>query len=247
MKLTAIVLTHNNQLSLEQCLSSLSFADEIVVVDDQSQDKTKLIAEKFKVRWLERKLTNFASQRNWAIKQAEGGWVLMIDADEQVTPELAREIKSVIKQAEYSAFRIKRLNYFFGKKIVHGGYWPDWQTRLFKLDQFDKFSGRIHESAYFHGPLGSLSRPLIHRSHNSLKECLEKSLFWTKLEADEFIKANHPPITWWRILKVMIWEFNYRYFKKLGFLDGYVGLVESLIQAMNRFYVYQQVWEAQQK
>jgi hypothetical protein len=76
---------------------------------------------------------------------------------------------------------------------------------------------------------------------------LAKSIVWTKKEARGFIKAGHPPVTWWRLLKVMVWEFCYRYFKKLGFLDGYIGLVESLLQAMNRFFVYQQVWEMQRQ
>ncbi len=192
-------------------------------------------------------MVNFSKQRNLAIKQEKSDWVLFLDSDEKVSDQLFQEIKSSIKNSSYSAYQVKRLNYFFGKQIKHGGYWPDWQTRLFKVKDFRRFVGTVHESPEFIGQLGELDNYLIHFSHNNLIECFQKSLSWTKREAEEFIKANHPRITWWRIIKVMIWEFCYRYFKKLGFLDGYVGFIESLIQAINRFFVYQQIWELQQK
>jgi glycosyltransferase involved in cell wall biosynthesis len=247
MKLSVIVLTHNSEAVLSDCLKSLAFGDEIIVVDSGSTDATEKIALSYSARVVKRRLLSFASQRNWALKQAKFPWVLMIDSDERVPEKLAGEIKTAIKTDESSAYRMKRQNYFFGKKVRHGGYWPDWQTRLFKVEDFVKYVGAIHESPRFKGKLGSLVTPLTHYSHNSISECLEKSRVWTKKEAEAFIKAGHPKITWWRIVKVMIWEFCYRYFKKLGFLDGYVGFIESVIQATNRFYVYQQVWELQQK
>ena len=245
MKLSAVVLTHNSGAVIGDCLQSLSFTDEIIVVDSGSADNTLALA--VSARIYKRKLVSFSAQRNFAIKQAKYPWVLMIDSDERVPDKLAKEIKTVISLDSFSAYRMKRLNYFFGKEMKHGGYWPDWQTRLFRVKDFLKYTGTVHESPYFNGLLGSLKTHLIHFSHNNISECLEKSIVWTKKEAEQFIKAGHPPITWWRLLKVIVWEFCYRYFKKLAILDGYVGLVESLLQAMNRFYVYQQVWEQQQK
>lgn len=245
MKLSAVVLTHNSESVLGDCLRSLNFADEIIVVDAGSTDATAKIAAGLAAKVLQKKLISFAAQRNFGIRQAKYGWVLMIDSDERVTGELAEEIKLAIRTDAFSAYRMKRLNYFFGRAMKHGGYWPDWQTRLFKVKAFKQFTGSVHESPHFNGQLGSFKNHLTHFSHNNLSECLAKSIVWTKKEAEAFIRAKHPPVTWWRLLKVMVWEFSYRYFKKLGFLDGYVGLVESLVQAMNRFYVYQQVWELQ--
>lgn len=246
MKVSAVVLTHNSSAVIGDCLRSLNFVDEIIVVDDDSTDSTEKIAAGFSAKIFKKKLVSFASQRNFAISQAKSSWVLMIDSDERVPDQLAEEIKLAVKTDETSAYRMKRLNYFFGRVMKHGGYWPDWQTRLFKVEDFKKYTGAIHESSHFNGQLGSLKSALTHFSHNNISECLTKSISWTKKEAAEFIKANHPPVTWWRILKVMLWEFCFRYFKKLAILDGYIGLVESLLQAMNRFFVYQQVWERQQ-
>lgn len=247
MKLSAVVLTHNSSAVIGACLKSISFADEIIVIDSGSTDSTGKIAASFSAKVFQKKLVSFAGQRNFGISRARFPWVLMVDSDERVSEKLAGEIKAAIKTDKHSAYRFKRLNYFFGRKIKHGGYWPDWQTRLFLVKDFRKFTGSIHESAHFNGSLGSFENPLTHFSHNTISECFRKSIPWTKKEAEAFIKAGHPPVTWWRIIKVMVWEFCYRYFKKKGFLDGYVGLIESLIQAINRFLVYQQVWELQQR
>ena len=246
MRISVIVLTHNSAVTIQDCLHSVrEIAEEIIVIDDLSTDKTTAIAEKFSARIYPRKLVSFAQQRNYAVKLAQCPWVLIIDSDEIATPELIREIKAV--RSNHSAYRMRRRNYFFGRPVKHGGWWPDWQTRLFKVKNFSGYSGDIHETPQFQGSLGSFAAHLLHYSHNNLKEGLEKSIKWTKTEAVEFIKSGHPPITWWQIIKVTVWEFSYRYFKKLGLLDGYVGLIESIIQAINRFFVYQQIWELQQK
>lgn len=245
MKLSVIVLTHNSGATLKNCLQSVSWADEIIIVDDNSTDNTVALAKSFSAKILPRKLIGFASQRNFGFQAASCPWVLFVDSDEVVPQNLIPEIKSALAQADFSAYQLKRLNYFYNHPMKHGGYWPDWQTRLFKKEAFIGYSGAIHESPRFKGKLGSLSGHLIHYSHQNLSVGLIKSAHWTRLEAQAFVKAHHPPITWWRIVKVMVWEFCYRYFKKLGFLDGYVGFIESFIQAMNRFFVYQQVWELQ--
>lgn len=246
MKLSVVILTHNSSQAITSCLDSVKTADEIIIFDDHSSDNTLSLAKPYKPVVVSHRLTSFAHQRNLAFKKVTSGWVLFLDSDEKLPPQLFKEIKSVIKTSPHSAYRMKRLNYFFHKPIRHGGYWPDWQTRLFKIKDFKEFTGSVHETPHFSGSLGDLNGHLIHFSHNNLAEGLQKSILWTKKEAQQFIKAGHPPVTWWRIIKVMIWEFCFRYFKKKGFLDGYVGFIESLIQAINRFFVYQQIWELQQ-
>jgi len=248
MSLSVVVLTHNSANQIISCLNSIqSLASEIIIIDDNSVDNTLNLVKKFKAKVYSRRLDDFSSQRNFGFAKTSFDWVLFLDSDERLTPSLAREIKSVLSRKEYHAYRMKRLNYFFGRPIKNGGYWPDWQTRLFKRSTFAGYLGKIHETPNFRGNLGSLNNHLIHYSHQNLSQGLIKSAYWTKLEAEAFFQANHPPITWWRIIKVMVWEFCSRFFKKKGFLDGYVGFIESLIQAINRFFVYQQIWELQQQ
>jgi len=131
MKLTAIILTHNSSELIQACLKSIKIADEIIVIDDLSTDKTLAIAQKFPVKVFSRQLDNFAAQRNFAISKAAMPWVLFLDSDERVPFKLFHEIKAVINTGAYSAYQIKRLNYFFNHAVKHGGYWPGWQTPLF--------------------------------------------------------------------------------------------------------------------
>ena len=246
MSLTIVVLTSNNQDVLQGCLDSIKSLGKILIIDDYSTDKTLAIAKKYQTQIFTNKLTTFAKQRIFAIKKADTDWVFFLDSDERLNSHLRKEIKLAIKDSPHSAFQLKRLNYFFGKPIKHGGYWPDWQVRLFKIKDFKNFSGAVHETPHYNGSLGELNNHLTHFTHKNLIEGLKKSINWTALEADDFINSNHPPVRWGHLLKVFFKEFFFRYFQKKGLLDGYVGFVESLIQAINRFFVYQQIWEKQQ-
>jgi glycosyltransferase involved in cell wall biosynthesis len=246
MNLTIVVLTSNSQDVIEGCLRSIKSLGKILIIDDLSTDKTLTLAKKYKTQIIIKKLEAFAKQRNFAIKKVDSDWILFLDSDERLGKDLRNEIKKAIKSSEYSAYKIKRLNYFFGKPITHTGYWPDWQTRLFKTKDIIKFSGQVHETPHFNGSLGTLKSHFTHFTHKSLLEGLHKSVKWTEIEANQFIKANHPPVKWWHLIKVMVKEFLSRYIKNKGFLDGHIGFVESLIQAINKFFIYQQIWEQQQ-
>lgn len=247
MSLSIIVLTSDNQDVIQGCLDSIKSLGSIIIIDDYSIDKTLTIAKKYSPMIFSKKFENFPKQRNFALKQIKTDWVLFLDSDERLNKSLRLEIKSIIKKSSHSAYRFKRLNYFFGQPMRHTGYWPDWQTRLFKTKDLIKFSGDVHETSHYKGSLGQLKNHLIHFTHKSLSEGLYKSINWTQKEAQAFIKTNHPPIKWWHLLKVMITEFFSRYFFKKGYLDGFVGFTESLIQAINRLFVYQQIWEGQQR
>jgi len=237
MTLTIIVLTYNSQKVLPSCLQSLTHADEIIVVDDQSSDDTLKIAKKFTDKIYSHKLTTFPGQRNWAYKKASSDWFLFLDADERLTSAGFKEIKQLIKSTSHAAFRFKRLNYFYNKLIRHAGYWPDYQTRLFKRASFKEVKGVTHEQYLYTGTLGTLKHPVPHYPDRSVAHGLYKSIIWTSKEAQSLFKANHPPVTWWRLIKVMVWEFSFRYFKLAGFRDGYVGFVESFTQAINKFFI----------
>jgi len=247
MKLSIIVITKNNQSTLEACLNSAKKADEIIIVDDFSIDQTLKIAHKFTDRIFSHKLTTFAGQRNWAATKVTGDWLIFLDADERITQKGFQEIKHLLGTTTKTAFRFKRLNYFSGKAIKHGGFWPDYQTRLFKRKSLKSIKGVTHEQYIFDGELGTLKEPVLHFPDRGIKLGLHKSMIWTPKEAKAFVKSNHPPITWWRLVKVMVWEFFRRYIKLSGWKDGYIGFVESLTQAINKFFIYQQVWELQNK
>jgi len=247
MKLSIIVITRNNQAVLEGCLKSAKQAAEIIVVDDQSTDDTPKIAKSYTSKVFTHPLSTFAKQRAWGAKQTSGDWIMFLDADERLSSSLFQEIKTTLKNTPHSAFRLKRRNYFFGRLFKHSGYWPDWQTRLFKKSAFKGITGASHEHYRFQGSLGSLKQPLIHFADRRIETGLRKSILWTKPEAKALYKTGHPPITCLRLLKVMIWEFCYRYCKKQGWRDGYIGFVEAITQAINKFFIYQQVWELQQQ
>lgn len=247
MKVSLVILTHNSEELIEGCLKSAQWADELIIFDDNSSDSTVSIAKKYTDKIYTHKLQSFPDQRTKAAQKVSTDWFMFLDVDERISASLQQEIIHTIANTSFTAFRFKRQNYFFAKKIRHGGYWPDWQTRLFKTKTFKQVTGDTHENFIFSGELGSLHNHLIHFTHKNLLEGLPKSATFTQKEASAFVAAGHPRITPLRIIKVMVWEFCYRYFKKFGFRDGYVGFTEAVIQAINKYFIYQQIWEMQQQ
>jgi glycosyltransferase involved in cell wall biosynthesis len=247
MNLSVVIITKNSQDVIKACLDSVSKAKEVIIIDDYSTDDTLKIAKKYTDKIYTNKLKSFPDQRNFGATKVNSDWFIFLDADERLTKENIIEIKTLISNTSHVAFRFKRQNYFSGTKIRHGGFWPDYQTRLFKRLSFKGVKGATHEQYLFDGSLGTLKHVVPHFPDRSIALGLTKSLIWTPAEAQALFEANHPRITWWRILKVMIFEFCYRYFKTQGFRDGYIGFSEAIIQSINKFFIYQQVWELQNK
>jgi len=195
MKISAIVITKNEEKNIKDCLFCLDWVDEIVVIDSKSSDKTREIAKRMGARVFVCNAQGFDERRNMALKKADGEWLLYVDADERVSEKLKIEILEKINNpGSYSAFEIPRLNIFFGHPMKYGGWYPDFQTRLFKKNDLSHWFGKIHASPNFNGKTGKLKNHFIHLSHCSIKESFEKSTVWTQMEANLFIKANHPPI-----------------------------------------------------
>lgn len=234
---------------IRDCIKSVCFADEVIVIDSGSSDKTILIAKKLGAKVYVNKFEDFAKQRNFGFSKAKSDWIFYLDADERVGEELKKEILSILDRqlANIDSYQIPRLNVFFGKKMRYGGWFPDYQTRLFKKNSLKGWYGTVHESAKVKGKIATLSNSLLHLTHRSLGDCFEKSIIWTKMEAELLFKAKHPKITIFNLIKVTFGEFFYRLFLKQGFRDGTVGWFEGLIQAFNKFLVYGQLWEKQQK
>jgi len=250
--LSVIVIAKNEAKLIGDCLRSVvNFADEIVLVDSGSTDKTPQIAKKFgaKVIYLPSEKLEFARWRNIGLRQAKGEWVFYLDADEKFTPELKKEVKQIIaaKGKMHSAFAVPRRNFLLGKELHWGGWWPDYVKRFFRKKHLEKWAGRLHEEPIFVGSLGKLKSPLIHIQPEVIGPMLEKSIRWSKIEAELLYDAGHPPVVWWRIVRMFLTTLFDRLFKKQGFRDGTEGWIESIYQAFHTALVYMQLWEIQKK
>lgn len=235
--LSAIVLTKNEEKNIKDCLQSLSFCDEIIVVDDYSQDKTvEEVRKVYKVckviKVLERHLNNdFSSQRNFGLEKAKGDWVLFVDADERVIPELADEIKRSTVEGYY----IKRQDYFLGKWLKHGETGNIKLLRLAKR-RAGKWEGKVHEKWKIKGQTEILNQPLLHYPHQTVGEFLKKINYYSSLRAQELYNQGKK-IKFWQISFYPKAKFLQNYFLRDGLLDGMPGLIMALIMSFHSFLV----------
>lgn len=242
--ISAIILTRNEEEMLPDCLESVKFCDEIVVVDEGSQDDTLKIAKRYKARIVKAE-GGFSKKRNQGAREAKSEWLFYIDADERATPLLRREIEEAAKRGGFSAYAIPRKNILLGHEMKHGGWWPDYVLRLIKKGSLKKWQGRLHEQPEIKGEVGKLKNPLTHISHRNLSDMVEKTNDWSDIEAELLFKSDHPKMTWWRFLSAGFREFWYRGIKKVGFLDGVPGVIEVLYQSFSKMITYAKLWEMQ--
>ncbi len=247
LNLTAIVLTKNSEDVIKDCLESLQWIDEIIVVDDESTDNTREIASKFKAKVLEVKGGSFSDSRNYGMKKALGKWILYIDSDERITPALQKEIIKVISDSktELSTWAIPRKNIILGQEMKHGGWWPDYVKRLFKKESLKKWSGELHEEPKFKGELGYLNNPIIHQKHDNLSDMVSKTNGWSEIEAKLMLDANHPRMNIFRFITAMFREFWLRMVRNTAFFDGTKGVIYAIYQVYSRFISYAKLWEMQ--
>lgn len=248
-KISVVIITRNEEEMIEDCLKSIGdWVDEIVIIDDASTDETVKIAKKYKTRiTLLPEKTDLFELRNQGLKEASGDWIFYLDADERLTADLKKEIKEIINKPDFSAYVLPRRDFLLGKELHWGGWWPDYVKRLYQRTKLKGWKGDIHEEPVFEGELGYLKQPMIHITHRDLSSMVEKSKDWSKIEARLLFNAHHPPVTWWRILRVMLSEFNLRFIKYQAWRDGVIGWIEGLFQVFNKFLIYGQLWEMQNK
>ena len=244
-KISAIVISKNEEERIGECLKALSFADEVVVVDNGSVDRTVEIAKRKGAKVINLKAGNFSELRNIGAKEATGKWLLYIDADERVTLRLKKEILQQIQNDEFSAYAIPRRNILLGREMRYGGWWPDYVMRLIKKDALKSWRGELHEQPEIRRKTGKLKNPLIHNTHRNLTNMVAKTNEWSEIEARLMYKANHPKMNIARFLSAMFREFWYRAIAKKGFLDGPVGIIEIIYQIFSRFVSYAKLWEMQ--
>ncbi len=244
--LTSIVITKNEEQMIGDCLLSLKFSDEIIVVDTGSSDKTNIIAQHHKAKIIKSTGSDYAKFRNDGLQSASGDWVLYIDADERITPLLRKEItQTITSTSTISAYALLRQNLFLGREMHFGGWGGDYVIRLFKKDKLKHWKNPLHEEPVFVGELGKLNQSLVHISHRDLSSMLDKTLNFTKYEAQLRLHAHHPPMAPWRFLRVMTSEFWLRFIKLAAWRDGVEGIIDGLFQVFNSFVIYARLWEMQ--
>lgn len=247
MKLSIVVITKNEEGRIRACLESVKWADEIIVLDNGSSDKTIEIAKKYTDKVFVFNDLDFASIRNKGMEKAINDWVLYVDSDERVLSDLKLEILEIIKSNQCSALALSRRNIIFGNEVKYGPFRPDWVIRLLKKDDFEQWVGKIHEYPKFKGKLGYSKNSLLHLTHRNLDQVVLKSLEWSKIDAKLRMEAGHPKMSGWRFLRILFSElFNQGILRK-GFFGGSVGVVDSILQSFSMFMTYVRLWEMQQK
>lgn len=240
--LSAVLITRNAAEQLEACLSSVSFCSEVIVVDSGSSDRTREVAQQFGARVIEKEWLGFGRQKQFAVEQASNDWVLCIDADERVSPELAASIGVALENPIAPIFRMPRRNRFLGRWLRHGEGYPDWSARLFDRRSARWSDDPVHEKVLYSVTPGTLQGDLLHESAESLADYIDKQNRYTSLAA----KALHVQGSSAGLLQLIgspAVRFIKFYFFRLGFLDGVPGLAHTTIGCMNSFIKYAKLIE----
>jgi hypothetical protein len=244
--LSIVVIAKNEEARIKVCLESIKWADEIIVVDNGSTDKTLEIAKAYTNKIFKVNSQDFAAVRNLAMEKATGEWVLFVDADERVLASLKTEIEAMITFTDFSAYAFSRRNVIFGQEVKSGPFWPDWVIRLLKKSDFVAWVGKVHEYPTFKGKLGYSKNSLLHLTHRNIDQIILKSLDWSKIDAKLRLEANHPKMSGWRFLRIFITEIFKQGILRKGFFNGSIGMMDSLLQAFSMYITYVRLWEFQQ-
>ncbi len=245
-KVTAIVTCFNRSNEIEACLSSLTWADELIVVDSFSTDDTVAKARKYTDRVLQREYVSASDQKNWALEQASHDWVLSIDSDEIVPDDLRAEIREVLKAPRFNRYLVYRRNYFLGKEIKHCGWNTDQVPALFRRDR-SRFDGaEVHERLVPEGEFGKLSHRLIHHAHRSIDEFARKSNRYATWGAKKYYRQGRKGCAA-RVYFNSIFNFIKLYIFRLGFLDGAEGLIICVMSSCYVAEKYAKLWELYRK
>lgn len=241
--ISVIILCHNEERNLKDCISSVLWADELIVIDDHSDDASVQTAKSLGATVYFHDLQkDFAQQRNFGLEKARGDWILFLDADERVSESLKQEIQTTISQRRnrYVGYRLKRDDVVFGKVLKHGETANSSFIRLGKKGS-GTWVGAVHETWRLHGHVGKLQTPLIHYPHSTVSDFLASVNLYTDIRARELYKKKVQS-TWYLILLYPKAKFLKNYFLNLGILDGMPGLVSALMMSFHSFLVRSKLW-----
>lgn len=241
-KLSVIIITKNESANIRACLESVAWADEIVVVDSASTDGTLEIAREFTPQvHVHADWPGFGAQKNRALDYASKDWVLSLDADERVTPELRAELEAVLLDARADGYEIPRLSSFCGRFMRHSGWHPDYVLRLFKRGKARFSDALVHESVQLQGSTARLRQPLLHYSYRDFEDVLSKLNSYSGAAAAMLERRGKRGSLAQAVLHGL-WAFIRTYFLRAGFLDGREGFMLAVMNAENSYYRYIKLW-----
>ena len=240
-KITAIIPTLNEEIHIVAAIKSVSFADEIIVIDSFSTDKTLVLAENYNVKIIKRKFDDFSSQKNFAIEQAKYDWIYILDADERVTFKVQKEIIEAVKNPkDFVGFYLRRTFYFSGKKVHYSGFQRDKVIRLF-LKKHCKYVGLVHEKIVAQGKLGFFRHKIDHFSYRNFDHYISKMNHYGAIRAKELHNSGIK-VNLFHVLIKPPARFFIHFFMRLGFLDGFTGFLVAKTQAYGVLTRYIKLW-----
>lgn len=249
--LSAVVIVKNEEKNVVDCFECLGFCDEIIAVDDYSSDRTTEILEKLSkedsnLKIFKRKLDgNFSAQRNFGVEQTSNDWVIFVDADERISKELSREIKENLSLLDFGGFLIPRIDFMWGKELLHGETGDIKLLRLFNKRK-GNLKGTIHEVWETKSKVGVLKNSIKHFPHPTISEFLEEINFYSDLRAKELFKAR-TKVNMLTIILYIKGKFIKNYFLRLGFLDGKEGFIHAMLMSFHSFLVRGKLWQLWKK
>ena len=238
MKISAAIITYNEERNIARALESLRCCDEIVVVDSGSTDRTVELATKLGARVLDMAWRGYAEQKNYAVECCHNDWVLSLDADEALSEALEAEIWQIKKNGpEFDAYTMPRLAQYLGRWILHSGWYPDRKIRLFDRRRAKWVGNFVHESVAVDGHIGHLNANILHYTCSSLSEHLRTLDRYTTLAAEQLV-SQKAVIGWTELALDPAWTFVRTYIVQGGFLDGFEGLAIAYMAAFYNFLKY---------
>ena len=241
---SAIIVCFNEEDRIQDCLESVSWCDEIVVVDAFSTDRTPEICRRYTDRFIQHPWTGYREQKAFAHSQASNDWVLLVDSDERVSPELKREIMDslALENGLYAGYAVPRLVHYLGRWWRRGGWYPDYDIRLFRREKATWGGAEPHEKILVDGPVRRLSHPLYHFSYRNIDDHIARINRFTSISAQELRNGG----THWRLTDALFrpaGRFCRSYILKRGFMDGFAGFYVAATAAVYVFLKYAKVWE----
>lgn len=237
--IAAVVIIMNAENTLERCLASLSWCDEIIVVDSGSTDSTEKIARKYTDKFFYNRWKGYSEQKNFAVSLTNSEWIINLDSDERLSTSSSEEIKIAIKKQDINGYYFPMKTWYFGRCLKHGGFYPDYHLRLFRRNagMFKSYFFNVHEGVAVKGKLEYLKSAIEHEAYTNLSQYFKKFNNYTTLEAEGYFKHGRIPYGYDLLIKPAQ-RFLKNYLLKLGFLDGIQGFLACSLASMYIFAVY---------
>jgi (heptosyl)LPS beta-1,4-glucosyltransferase len=244
--LSVIVITENEEHNIERCLNSVRWADEIIVVDAFSKDRTVEICRRFNANVVQHAWSGYAAQKQFALAHATCPWVLSLDADEEVTDELRNAIQKILASPEpYCGYEINRQSFFLGQRVRYGGWFPDYQLRFFRREKTKIIQRPVHEGFSVDGKIGRLESVVNHYTYRSIQHYLYKMNEYTSLEVMNKLSRKKRQVRWYDFITHPLAVYVRMFIFLHGYRDGFRGFLLALYSSLYNLLIYAKCWEFQ--